>query len=167
MKQAIIGNSRAYERQVFEERLRATEKGAVVTYGELSKDLGISAIRLRSTLSQVRQQIAVDGFVFEAVTNVGLRRLTDTDMAVAVPHSRRRRINRQAAMGMREMASIDLSSAELSKEQRATALIGRSLLGAIYAVSTHRAVKQIGQSVAKTGNELPVSATIAAFAGLG
>lgn len=158
----VISNSRSVERALIEASLRAVPKGEVITYEDLSLAALCEIKTIWSLVGRVRDEISVDGFVFDPVKNVGLKRLTDAEISVGVSLSRRQKIHRQAKRGSRELAGIT-DVASLSEFERGSALVGRSLFGAICAVTTRNAVAAIAENVARTGMALPVGAAIEAF----
>ena len=161
-----ISRSRSVERQFVGDLLRGVAKGEIVAYEAMSQAAEIDIRSIWGVVASLREEMATDGYVFEAVRNVGLRRLTDGEISVLVPDMRRRKIHGQARRAACELAAIDFN-AGMTESQRMSALIGQSLFGAIGALTTRRAISAIAEHVSKAGMALPVQDTIEAFRDIG
>lgn len=163
---AAFTRSRSVERQVVEDLLRSAGYGETIEYSRITSELSVPVSSVWHVVHAVRDAMKPDGYVFEAVRGIGLRRLTDEEIAVGVVGHRRRKIHRQGLKAMADAAAV-MRPEEMSKNAQMSHLIGQSLFAAIAAVTTQRAVKAIAENVARTGKSLPVDATIEAFRRIG
>lgn len=157
-----FSRSRAVERQAVADLLRAAKPGQVLTYGDIKARTGVDCQHDRHILNAARDMVRdEDGVVFEAAYGVGLRRLTDAEVAKIVPDHRRRKAHRQAVKGIKELGTVD--PAALPAGERLLHQAGMALLGAVAAVSTHSAFRRVQAQTTPTGPVLPVSATLEAL----
>jgi len=143
MAEPQFSTSRAVERAAVAEALRAAEPGETISYATLDAAAECSVKENRHIVASARVELRdEDGIVFEAIPNVGYRRLTDSERATVAPDRRRRRAYRQASNGLKEMRGL-LESPSLTAGERQQALGRFALLGAVAAVATHKALQRV------------------------
>jgi hypothetical protein len=137
-----ITNSRAIERDLIAAHLRTVAPGATTTYAELSTVAGIDIRAARHVLKAAREEVCnEDGIVFESLINIGLRRLTQSELATVQPDRRRHKAYRQSRIALREMRGVD--EAALPPGERTQFLARLAQHGAIAAIATHRATAHL------------------------
>lgn len=158
-----IINSRAVERAAVMEILRAVEPGATVAYSVLEAAAGCNLRKDRHVLAAARSDLRDEEMiVFEPVTKVGLRRLTDAERATVAPDRRRRRSFRQATIGLKEMRGLE--TAALTNGERQQFLGRLALLSAVAAVSSSRSLQKVLAISVPDQPALPVTETLAELA---
>lgn len=141
--------------------LRATV-GEVITYAELSVvAMGDVQEQKRGVLTTARKRLLEDhDMVFEAISNVGLKRLNDEEIVVT-GEAPLVRINRMARRGMRKLACVDYDNLANDLQIKHNARF--TLLNFHYQSTQPRQVKSIEQKVEKRGSRLGLQETLRAF----
>lgn len=155
-----ITNSRAVERQALVEILRSVEPGETISYGAMEAGANVRNLRKdRHVLAAARADLRdEESIVFEPITGVGLRRLTDAERATVAPDRRRRRSFRQATLGLKEMRGLE--TAALSNDERHQFLGRLALLSAVAAVSSARSLQRVLAVSVPDQPALPVEQTL-------
>lgn len=159
-----ITRSRSMEIVAVADALRSCAPGETATYQTLDHALGADCRVSRHIVMAARDRLHDEGFVFEAVPNVGYRRLTQEEIAATVPTRRAYRIRGQARRGLKELSAIERPDA-LGPAERARYYAGAALMSAIAAVATNRGLKKIGQLATESAS-LPLDATLDALKGI-
>lgn len=163
MPTPIITSSRAVERAALMDLLRTIEPGATVTYATMSAVAKVAVQEQRHILAAARADLRDEEMiVFEPITNVGVRRLTEAERATIAPDRRRRRSFRQATIGLKEIRGLE--DAKLSSGERQQFLGRLALLSAIAAVSSSRALRRVLEVSVPDSPALPVDQTLAMLA---
>lgn len=136
--------------------------GETVPYPELSEIAKRDIQKNRGFLDSARRMaMRIEGFVFGAVSGVGLKRLNDSGIADAVSTDFKK-IHRSANRGIRKAEKIsDITS--LPPDRRTHFLATASCLAAIAHASRNTTLNRIGVTVEKTQAKLPLEQTIEAF----
>lgn len=154
-----ITNSRAIERAALADLLRTIEPGQTVTYTTMEAVAKCSLRKNRHVLAAARNDLRDEEMiVFEPITNVGLRRLTEAERATIAPDRRRRRSFRQATIGLKEMRGLE--TAALTNGERQQFLGRLALLGAVAAVASSRALNRVLAVSAPDEPALPLERTL-------
>lgn len=134
------------------ERLGALQPGETVPYEELSSLIGKN-IRQdgRSHAWSARQSLLRRGIVIHPIEGVGLKRLTDGEIADQVPPHRRMKIRRQAQRELKELHSADLGKLDRSQQSAVTAALAQA--GTVLHLTDFRFVEE--QKTQLNQNEPP------------
>ena len=143
-------------------RLQKAEIGDVITYKELSEIIGrdIQAEARGCLLSAMRSCLAIER-VFGTVRKVGIKRLTDRELA-GIGEGIRSHISRVARKAMKKMTLVS-SFDSLSNEEKIRHNTSVSMLGAIGHITSSKAIRALENKVATTLEALPLQKTLAAF----
>lgn len=141
--------------------LRKIEGGEQVSYVALSEQVNFDVIKNRHLLSSARRILKGERVIFGAVRGVGLKRLTDSEIAESGTHVLRH-INRSAKRGGQTLGCVN-NYAGLTPSQQIRWNASMSLLGVFYEVSRPRSLKQIEATVAVMQKKLPIRETLQAF----
>lgn len=151
--------------RLLHQRLKEVGVGETITWEELSKTAGrnVSAGHAGyGALATARRRAQVDdGMVFDAVSKVGLKRLSDVDI-VNTGQSTVDRVRRAARKGAKRLLSVrDFNGLpnELKIKHNAYA----SLLGAVAAISQEAKVHQLEKHVQNAQAALPLAKTLEVF----
>jgi len=154
-----FSRSRAIERAALAQLLRTVGEGETVTYAELDRAAGTGVRAERHLLTAARREVRdEDGLVFEPLNLVGLRRLTQVEMATVQPDRRRQRAFRQSVIAQREMAGV--READLGAGERVQFLARLAQHGALAAIATHRATAKLAGIIAVDNPVLTVDQTL-------
>lgn len=144
--------------------LSAVTVGEIALYQQLSAAIGRNVQKeARGILATARRHMLKEQqAVFEAVRTVGLKRLTDGEIANS-GGSILRSINRTTARGLIKLSSVkDFSS--LTDHQKIRHNTTTSLLLVFHDISRNKGVQRIETAVATLGKKLEVFETLIAFA---
>jgi hypothetical protein len=163
MPLATITNSRAVERAALVDLLRTIEPGATVTYAAMAGVINCSVLENRHVLTAARGDLRDEEMiVFEPISGVGLRRLTESERATVAPDRRRRKSFRQATIALKEMRGLETAALTAGERQQ---FLGRlALCSAIAAVASGRALTRIMGVSAPDQPALPVEKTLSMLA---
>lgn len=155
--------SRAIERAALIALLREVAEGATITYPELSAAAGLDVRRDgKHALSAAREDVRdEDRIVFEPVVNVGLRRMTQIELATVQPDRRRRRIQNQSRTELKELAAVREDDLAAGERQQFLAHLAQA--GAVAAIATHRALRRLIGFGTPDGKCLPVDQALSAL----
>lgn len=139
--------------------LRGVAAGQVVRYGDLSRLIGRDVQRSgRHALVGARRVLQREAMEFEAVAGVGIKRLSDSEIArLATPVIKH--IGRAARRGLRRLSSVR-DFASLPNEDKVARNAGGACLGAIAHFSDPRQVKRIEGVVTSSQTALPPADTV-------
>ena len=146
------------------ERLKKTEKGETVSYSDLSGIIDRDVQKEgRGYLDTARKMaLRLNGLVFEAVRNVGIKCLTDEENASTTGSHAFCRIRRVTSTAVKKLTALDdfdkLSNS--AKIQHNTSL---SMLGAMSQAIRPNKIKKIEAEVAKVNERLALNKTIEMF----
>lgn len=130
MRQSIPPLARFEEspvRRQLMEVLRGVKVGQVISYSRLSAEAGEDVQRkARHLLDSARAALRREGILFDAVTNVGLKRLDDVGaVAVAEGQSRRsERADRRASEALKIANYENLSDVDRRRWDRVSIIVG-------------------------------------------
>lgn len=145
------------------DRMKKAQIGETIPYEELS-DLIKRDVRhaARGHMQSARTMCERDdGIVFEAVQNVGLRRIGDSQM-VDTAQSSLDHIRRTSRRIKQRLASVrDFNQLPAEKRFKHNALM--SLAGAIEAQTKHTAVAKVESAAKKADRQLPLAETLRLF----
>ena len=134
-----------------------TPVGGVVTYRDMTRQIGVDVVARRHLLASARRILMREHrMVFGCVMNEGLKLLDCVEVVDIAPLERRKRIHQQAKLGIRELTTVKYD--ELPPDKQAAQNVGLALLGALHAGSDRAAVKKLEHKVAngKLPNSLEV-----------
>ena len=137
--------------------------GDVVDYETLNRAIGRDVRgAARAGLSSARSLVQREKrFVFSCVNNVGLKRLSDTEI-VGLSDGARDHIRRTSRRTAKKLTCVDYDA--MPKDQQVKHNTALSMLGVIGELSTDKSVKRLTGAIEQTGSELPVvKASIAAL----
>lgn len=143
-------------------RLAKAAIGEIILYPELSAIAKMDIQKNRGFLSSARRMVMrTEGFVFGAVSGVGLKRLDDSGIADVVAGGFKH-IHRHANRIMKKAEKV-LDIIALPKDRRTHFLATTSIVSAIAHASRETTIKRISVSVEKTQAKLPLDETLQAF----
>jgi hypothetical protein len=150
------------EAQELIRRLLRASVGDVISYAELSVvAMGDVQDQKRGVLTTARKRVLEDhDMVFEAISNVGLKRLNDEEIVITA-EAPLVRINRLANRGKRKLACVDYDN--LENELKIKYNARGTLLAFHYHSTKPRQLKSIEQKVEKLGSQLGLQQTLRAF----
>ena len=146
------------ETTLIAQRLADVEPGRIVTYAELSA-LVVADVRgsARHSLTSARRIVQRDHrAVFESVRGVGIRRLTDTEIATQCGRETIRAMHRKAGRGLKRIACANTDGLDREAVTRMNA--DASLIGVMRHVTKAGSLKRIESRVAEKGGKdrLPI-----------
>jgi hypothetical protein len=142
--------------------MREVPVDGVISYADLSALISRNVQREgRSALMSARRQLQRDErMIFDAVKNVGIKRLTDS-LVVSTSQSALRHINRTSRKGMGRLVCVDYQN--LTREEMVRHNTSLSLLSVFYEVTKVKSVRQIECVVAVTQKVLRLEETLELF----
>ena len=143
----------------------ANSKDATVTYEVLSGAIGRDVRKHAYGALQTALRIVLrdHSMVFEAVPNVGYRRLTSAEIVETQAGKAFASMGRVSRRTARKIHAADYNS--LTREQRTAHNAQLSMLGVIGHMTKPSALLNVERETAKESNELPVGKTLALFIG--
>jgi hypothetical protein len=144
------------------QRLSKASVGDLITYEDLSREVGKAVSGSFSALTSARRALLRDQQrVFDVVTGKGLKRLNDIEI-VATGERTSQRIRRTARRGVRTLTAVaDFSSLPREYQMRHTAAV--SIFGVIAEMSTHNGIAKVEKIAENMAAPLPIAQTLAAF----
>ncbi len=148
-------------------RLARATIGETLTYDDLSKAIGRDVSPGKpgyGALTTARRRAHLDGgIVFDAVTKIGLKRLSDTEIVGSGQHAidRVRRAARRGAVKLLSVGDFEALPNELKHKHNAYT----SLLGAITQITQGRRVEELERHVGNAQATLPLWKTLEIFKG--
>jgi alkylated DNA nucleotide flippase Atl1 len=153
----------APETRIVIDRLKRMQIGDVVTYGELSAACGKPVSGQTFNLATARRFLVKHNhMVFEAIRNVGLKRLDDTELATSASDKFVEKSRRHAKRSAQKMACVEDYS-RLSPAAQIAHTIKISFFGAIAYMARKGQLEKASRAVAGRSGELPISETLKAF----
>lgn len=154
-----ISTELSIETKALADRLRGVEVGATISYVTLDTELSLqSRGRARHALRSARKILLREGIRFDVVTGVGLKRMTDAEIAKSGARSVRlvHAAARRESMKMSAVADFEALSNEEKIQHNATL----SVLGAVAHFSKPAQVKILEGAVTAAKAWLPTKETI-------
>lgn len=144
------------------QRLRKAAVGDLITYEELSKEVGKQVGGGFAALSSARRVLLrEDQRVFDAVWGKGLKRLNDVEI-VGTSQRTATKIRRTAQRGVRTLTAVaDFSSLPREQQMRHTAAV--SVFGVIAEMSGGRGMAKVEKIAEGKREALPIAQTLEAF----
>ena len=151
------------DRRILIERMEKASVGDLLPYSELSALLGrdVREKARGSLYSAVRYLRRQNGMVFAAVSNVGMKRLDDTEK-ISVAESAMRRIRKTAGRAVEALSCVD-DFAGLSEDLRVRHQTLMAGAGAVATITSKKKLDQLQKRVREVGNVLPLAKTLEAF----
>lgn len=142
--------------------LMKAEMGDVVTYTELSEQVGRKVTGADSYLQSALRMIERDeNMVFSSVRGVGYKRLTDAEIATQVGESGVRKIKRTARRTAKTISKADDSN--LSNEERVKRNTFASFMGAVAHMAKPRQLERLETGVRAHADQLAIGKTLDAL----
>lgn len=152
----------AYETKVIIDMLKEAKDGDVISYEQILEKTGRTSVKaIRSNINTARKALQDDGYLFDTVFNVGLRRMSDEEIATSW-EKRRKHIKKTAERSIREIGTVRNPEA-LSETKKYAHIIGQTIMATIRHTSTPKAVKQVEADVRAKQEQLTIGATLEAF----
>jgi len=142
------------------QRLHEMKPGDEISYEELGKDINKDVTGGMSALQSAKRSLLRDGFVFSAVTGVGIKRLIDVEI-VKVGDKDIAVMRRRASKARLKLSTV--SAEGLTPASNLDLIAKQSIIGAISIVTDHRSVEAIRGAVGGRSTELPIAATLKAL----
>jgi hypothetical protein len=150
------------ETRLLYDRLKPAVKADVITYEELSaligQDVTNGARHLLTSARRLTQK--EDRKVFGVVRGVGLKCLTDTEIANS-GEATRKSLRRKATREGKKLECVEFDT--LNGDDKVKHQVARTLVGFIYSASSPAHVKEIEGMVSKTNTALTFAKTLEAF----
>lgn len=148
--------------QVIISKLRTMKKGDVISYSDLSKLISSDVTtKSRYALNTARRRALMDdGMVFEAVRNVGIKRMDDTGI-ISIGEQSERRLHRLSRNAMRKLSCADMDG--LTNEQKLDLATHTSVVGTISLITRPAKIKLIKAAVQQAEKQLPVNKSLEIF----
>lgn len=147
--------------KIIENVLAEAKVGDVITYEALSKAIGrdVREFAVGAMQSARRSMLSDKRTIFEAVTNVGFKRLADAEIVDASERDRRR-VQRASTKAVRKLGCVNFEN--LSSDKKRSHLIASAQLGAIVMLSGKSAANRIEKRVTN-GTAIPIGETLRMF----
>jgi len=144
-------------------RLAETSPGDVVTYDELSAEIGRDVqSEARGLLNTARNKaLREDRAVFGVRRGVGLERLGDVGVVETATESRGR-IRRMSRRAARRLSCVD-DFDNLPQEKKTEHNVAVSMFGAIYVATSKKGTKRLTGAVESANAELSLAKTLEAW----
>lgn len=142
------------------QKLREVEIGEIISYTILADAIAKGVSDLKGPMSSARRVLLrEENMVFEAITGVGLRRLSDTQI-VGTATRTARHIRRTARRAVQTLSAVsDFSKLDRNDQMRHSA--AASVFGAVAEMTTERGITRLQQKI--EDKALPFAATLEAF----
>lgn len=162
MNTSIPGQS--IDTKLLLQRLQKAEVGELLTYDELGDIIGrdVQKEARSCLLSAIRSCLSAE-IVFGTVRNVGVKRLTDRELA-GIGEDVRSHIGRVARKATRKMTLIS-NFDNLTNEEKIRHNTTISMLGAVGHITSVKANRSLENKVAASLEVLPLQKTLSAFMG--
>ena len=142
--------------------LRKLQPGELVTYKVLSDAVAKKVVGNLSCLRTARKTVEKElGCNFGVVENVGVKRLLPAE-TVDEASAKRQGLSRQSRRALQRLARVD-PTAELPAEKQLQHTTNMTILSAIQAMSSEKAVKKVEAAVGSRTSELPIADTLRIF----
>ena len=153
-------NEKSADTGKLENLLREVAVGATVSYNDMSKSLGRDVrIFCKGNLSSARRILLnQDGVVFDAIRNVGYKKLNGPE-TVQIATSGRQKISRAARKVIKQLLTVDYE--QLDTTNKRTHLALSSQMGAVSMFAKTATTKKIEAKV--EGSQLAIGETLRMF----
>lgn len=152
----------AFETKVIIEMLKNTRDGEMVSYKHmLEKTARYSVNAIRGNIQTARKSLQEDGYLFDTVFGLGLRRMSDEEIATSW-EKRRKQIKKTAERSIKETSTVRKPEA-LSEPSKYALMVGQTIMATIRHATTNKAVKQVEADVKVTDEQLTIGKTLEAF----
>ncbi len=150
------------ESQELIRRLERAQLGEIVAYDELSQlAMGSVQHEKRFALKTAEEHLLSEkNWVFEAVVNVGVKRLNDVEI-VKTGEAAIAKTHRASRRALKKLSCVDFD--KLPKNQQIDHNVRFSILGALDHITKPKQVKQIEAAVIKMDHRLMLQETLDAF----
>lgn len=150
--------------QLIIKRLKQAAVGDTITYQELTTLVGGNIQgNKRYLLQSARGHVLRnEHMVFDCIEDVGVKRISDSEIVETVPNHTMTRIRRTAKRGVRKLACAEYEL--LSGDEKTRFNAGASLLGAIAQLSKPTSLELIGPKIMEAQDKLPLAKTLELFA---
>ena len=142
------------------QRLHGMKPGDTVSYTDLATIIGKSVTGSLSALKTAKRGLLKEGYVFSPIRGEGLRRLTDAEV-VGAADSDIAMIRRKARKTGAKLSTVSYEKLPAPKQLAHTAKA--SIVGAVAAITTNKAMTKIESAVGGRSGELPISETMKAL----
>lgn len=122
-------------------RLQTAGQGETITYDELSSIIEADVRENYHCMATARKHLRQDGMVFRSVRGVGIRRLTDEEVATGCGEEARRSAGRRIKNGMKDLQACNVEA--LSEDARKKRNLDLSVSGAVLHVLKPSSMKKI------------------------
>lgn len=154
----------AIDTKLLFQRLQKAFVGDLITYPELSEIIGRNVQKeARGCLISAMRVALYNEMVFGTVRKVGIKRLTDRELA-GIGEGVRLHIGRVARKAVRKMTMVN-NFETLSNEEKIRHNTGVSMLGAIGHITSSKQAKSLEGKVSSSLEALPLQKTLQAFMG--
>ncbi len=142
------------------QRLHEMNPGDFISYGELTNLISKPVNGAIPCLQSARQSLLREGFVFGNIRGEGIKRLSDAEIVTAsdMDISTMRRRARKAG---KKLSTVSYELLPPEKQLSYTAKI--SIVGAIAAIATDKAIGLIEKTAGGRSGELPIAETMRAL----
>jgi hypothetical protein len=150
------------------DRLRQVKEKETISYTDLAAAVAVRSVqsgmdkRSYCSLQTARRRILEDGFFFEVIPDVGLRRLCPAEIARGEGRKSIDKIKRVAKKGMK-VVRIALTSDSLGKEDKVRANTDTAVLGALILFTDPLKAKKIEQAVRDGQMKVSIGTTLQLF----
>lgn len=142
--------------------LIATPVGGTVTYEQMTAAISRPVHGNTSNLqSAIRRAFAQDGMVFDNISRVGYRRLTDAEI-VEASKTDRTSLRRRAKRAGRKLFAVSDYNA-LPPADKVTHATSASIFGAVASALKVSGIAAVENAVKAAGKEIPVAETLRLF----
>lgn len=142
------------------QKLHEMKPGDTLTYAELSQAVSKPVKGSFSALQSAKRSLLKEGYVFSAVVGEGIKRLTDGEVVSAADGditSMRRRA-RKAGL---KLSTVSYDT--LAPEKQLSLSAKSSIIGAVAALTTAKAITRMEKAVTGRSGELPIAETMKAL----
>lgn len=148
--------------QILRDRLKKAKVGDVVTYEELTQEVGRDVRgRAKAALYTARNHaLKHAGMVFQAVENVGLKRLSDVEIVESVGGDLKL-IRRKARKSATKLTKVAFD--KLPNEQKIDHNAKLSMLGALQQFSAPQSLIAVRSKVQESNQALSIGRTLDVF----
>lgn len=142
------------------QELQKLKPGEEITYGRLSQIVGKEVRGSFPALQSARRGLVKDGFIFSPVRGEGIRRLTDNEVVDAASGdiTRMRRHARRAGL---RLSTVEVD--KLTPEKQVAFTAKASIIGAVSALTTEKAIAKVEKVSGGRAEELPIAQTLKAL----
>lgn len=141
--------------------LEAANVGEIVTYAKLREALGYDPRSKRGPITTaLRKVLQESNKVFASVTNVGYRRLSDTEVVQSAP-SDVESIHKRTRRAQRKLIAVEFDSLARTEQVRHNTMA--SVLGALAQATKPKTVARIEAKVSSDNKRIDIGETLKLF----